>query len=341
MVGGGVKGGLSAQDKAELVLLHASGLSGSQTALEFHTRHPDKPLPDRGLVGTLHDKFRRTGSVSSRTRIMSALKNRLGVSEVTDNKSNLGRALVAEMVGNFVLNFFGCLSVLDLNKAANAQAAPNIVVIALSFGLAIMACVQSLGHVSGAHINPAVTFGFVATGKVTIIRAVLYIIAQCIGAIGGSAALKALTPPAYAESGLGMTTINEASGLTPLQGFGIEFFLGFILVLVVFGVCDPNKADLKAPSAVIIGLTVALGHLGAIDYTGSSMNPARTFGSAVIANIWANHWVYWAGPSLGGIAASLLYTHVFAAPTKGEYSPVQVEEKELKRLDGKNDDGVA
>ncbi|XP_039287904.1 aquaporin-2-like [Nilaparvata lugens] len=124
--------------------------------------------------------------------IMSAFKSRLGVSEVTDNKSNLGRALVAEMVGNFVLNFFGCLSVLDLNQAANSNAAPNIVVIALSFGLAIMACVQSLGHVSGAHINPAVTFGFMVTGKVTIIRALLYIVAQCLGAIGGSAALKSI-----------------------------------------------------------------------------------------------------------------------------------------------------
>lgn len=72
----------------------------------------------------------------------------------------------------------------------------------------------------------------------------------------------------------------------------MEFFLGFILVLVVFGVCDDNKAEIsKAAGALAIGLTVTLGHLSAIDYTGSSMNPARSFGSAVIGNVWDHHWV--------------------------------------------------
>lgn len=261
---------------------------------------------------------------------MSAFKSRLGVTEVSDNKSNLGKSLIAELLGNFLLNFFGCISAVTPHT--------NNVLIAFTFGLTIMALVQGVGHVSGAHINPAVTFGCVAAGKVTIIRAVLYIIAQCIGAIGGSATMKALVPEAI-QGGLGNTGLG--SGLTPVQGFGVEFFLGFVLVFVVFGVCDPNKADQKAPASVIIGLTVTLGHLAAIDYTGASMNPARSFGSAVIANGWDNHWIYWVGPSLGGIAAALLYQHVFAAPNKGEYSPVQVEEKELKRLDGKAEDGVA
>lgn len=72
----------------------------------------------------------------------------------------------------------------------------------------------------------------------------------------------------------------------------MEFFLGFILVMVVFGVCDDNKGEInKAAGALAIGLTVTLGHLAAIDYTGSSMNPARSFGSAVIANVWDHHWV--------------------------------------------------
>ncbi|XP_075227119.1 aquaporin prip isoform X2 [Lycorma delicatula] len=262
---------------------------------------------------------------------MSAFKSRLGVNEVTDNKSNLGKSLIAELIGNFMLNFFGCMSAVTPNT--------NNVLIAFTFGLTIMALVQSVGHVSGAHINPAVTFGCVVTGKVTIIRALLYILSQCIGAIGGSATMKALLSESVIAKGVGNTGL--APYLTSVQGFGIEFFLGFILVFVVFGACDANKGDSKPPAAVLIGLTVTLGHLVAIDYTGASMNPARSFGSAIIANGWANHWIYWVGPSLGGIAAALLYQHVFAAPSKGEYSPVQVEEKELKRLDGKNEDGVA
>lgn len=266
---------------------------------------------------------------------MSIVKDRIGLSELNDNKNNLGRALIAEALGTFMLNFFGCLSVMNL---ATQSEPINFILIAFTFGLTVMAMVQTLGHVSGCHINPAVTAGFLAAGRISIIRGGLYIIAQCLGAIGGSATVKALTPEPY-QGGLGNTGLH--SDLTVTQGLGVEFFLGFILVLVVFGVCDPNKTDVKAPAALAIGLTVVLGHLAAIDYTGSSMNPARSFGSAVVATGWENHWVYWAGPINGGVAAGLMYTHLFAAPAAAEYSPVHAEEKELKRLDGKNEDGLA
>lgn len=86
---------------------------------------------------------------------------------------------------------------------------------------------------------------------------------------------------------------------------------------------------------------MTLGHLLAVDYTGSAMNPARSFGSALVANEWADHWVYWAGPIAGGIAAALLYVHGFSAPpveTPPRYRAVAGDEKELKRLDGKGDD---
>lgn len=82
-----------------------------------------------------------------------------------------------------------------------------------------------------------------------------------------------------------------ANGVKPLQGLGIEFFLGFLLVLCVYGVCDGNKPDSRFIAPLAIGLTVSLGHLGAIHLTGSSMNPARTFGTAVVYNQWVEHWV--------------------------------------------------
>lgn len=82
-----------------------------------------------------------------------------------------------------------------------------------------------------------------------------------------------------------------AKELTALQGFGVEVFLGFVLVLTVFGVCDQNRPEAKAAGPLAIGLAVTLGHLGAIHFTGASMNPARSFGSAVIATYWTHHWV--------------------------------------------------
>uniref|UniRef100_A0A1B6CWT4 Aquaporin n=1 Tax=Clastoptera arizonana TaxID=38151 RepID=A0A1B6CWT4_9HEMI len=265
---------------------------------------------------------------------MAAIKDRVGLTELSDKSSNLGKALAAECLGTFCLNFFGCLSVMNLG----VQSEPiNMVLIAFTFGLTVMAIVQAIGHVSGGHINPAVTFGFLAAGRISIIRAILYVVAQCVGAVAGSATVKALTPEQY-HGGLGNTGLQ--TDLTASQGLGVEFFLGFILVLVVFGICDPNKTDTKAPAALVIGLTVVLGHLAAIDYTGSSMNPARSFGSAAVASGWDNHWIYWAGPGAGGVAAGLLYTYMFSAPPAADYSPVHVEEKELKRLDGKSEDGL-
>ncbi|PSN40179.1 Aquaporin AQPAe.a [Blattella germanica] len=163
------------------------------------------------------------------------------------------------------------------------------------------------------------------TGNIAIIKGFLYIIAQCIGSLAGTAVLKAFTPNAT-QGKLGATELGE--DVLPIQGFGVEFMLGFVLVIVVFGVCDANRPEFKGFAPLVIGLTITLGHLAALSYTGSSMNPARTLGSAVVSGIWSDHWVYWLGPILGGCSAGLLYKYVLsAAPveTTTEYSPVQVQ----------------
>lgn len=276
----------------------------------------------------------------------------LGLEELTNNKNGLGKALLAEAVGVFFINYFGCLSCLkpaaqSLSFTVTGSAESNqtwssapveftsqTIAIALSFGLVIFVLVQTLAHVSGAHLNPAITIGLLATGKITIIRGILYIVVQCLGAIAGSGVLQILVP-----ENLGATTPSPK--VTPSQALGLEFFLGFILVLVVCGVCDPNKPFIKSTAALAIGWTVAVGHITTVGLTGSSMNPARSLGSAVVTGTWTYHWVYWVGPILGGVVASLLYTFIFSAPEAGEYAPVNVEEKELKRLDGKNEDGLA
>ncbi|XP_053601307.1 aquaporin AQPcic [Plodia interpunctella] len=266
---------------------------------------------------------------------MGDLAKRIGFDELTNGAAGIGKALAAEFIGNLLLNLFGCGSVINVKNGVDAPV--NIILVALTFGFTIFAAVSAIGHISGGHLNPAVTVGLASVGRVKPVRAILYIVAQCAGACAGSGLLKALTPDRVAGN-LGMTTLG--TDVTSLQGFGIEFFLGFVLIFVVCGVCDPHKPDAKATAPLAIGLTVALGHLMAVDYTGASMNPARSFGSAIVhAVIWENHWVYWAGPVAGGVAAALLYVHVFSAPAvdSPHYRPVATDDKELKRLGGKSE----
>ncbi|CAH0559073.1 unnamed protein product [Brassicogethes aeneus] len=272
---------------------------------------------------------------------MGNFKETLGVSELKAKNNNIWKALLAEFIGNVLLNLFGCGAVVNYKGDV-----AGTVLISLTFGLTIFVVVQSLGHVSGAHINPAVTCGMLATGNIKIIKGILYIIVQCLGALAGSGILKALIPEELQESGIGVTMVSSTLKLTPIQGLGVEFFLGFILVLTVCGVCDPNRPEAKAAAGLAIGLAVAVGHLVGVQLTGSSMNPARSFGAGVIANVWTDHWIYWVGPILGGISAALLYKHAFAAPSLGplkiieRYTTVVTDEKELRRLDAKMDENM-
>ncbi|KAG4071593.1 hypothetical protein HA402_011747 [Bradysia odoriphaga] len=255
---------------------------------------------------------------------MSSFKYKLGINELSSKKQRIWNALIAEFVGIFFLNFFGCASCTSNDKT----------MISFAFGLAVFMAVMAIGHVSGGHINPAVTIGMLVTGKISFVRAILYIIVQCCGAIAGTAALKSVIPVEF-HDGLGHTDL--ATDVLPAQGLGIEFFLGFVLVFTVFGVCDENKPDARFVAPLAIGLTVTLGHLGAVGFTGASMNPARTFGTAVIRNVWNNHWLYWVGPILGGIGASLLYTQVLSAPEDENVADkyrTNASDKEMKRLEG-------
>ncbi|XP_034945651.1 aquaporin AQPAn.G-like [Chelonus insularis] len=253
---------------------------------------------------------------------MANLKSVLGAHELTDKKAGLWRALIAEFFGTMLLNFFGCGAVIT----------QNVVAIALAFGLAVTGAVQGIGHVSGGHINPAVTFGLAAIGKVSILRAVLYVLAQSAGAIAGSAMIRALSPEEM-EGFIGVVSL--APHVSPVQGLGVEFFLALILVLVVCGACDDAKIESKGIAPLIIGLTVTLSHLVGVPRTGAGMNPARSLGSSVVMGNFENHWLYWVGPILGGMAGGLIYIHALGpakVPEQKTYSSVATEEKELHRL---------
>ena len=209
------------------------------------------------------------------------------------------RKLVAEIVGTFALIFIGAGSII---------AAGDIVAVALAHGLVIALLVSSLGHVSGALFNPALTLGLWVTRRMDTANTVAYIIAQLIGAVLGALTLVVLFPESFRDNAeLGTPLLN---GVTFAQGVGIEIVLTAFLMLAVFG----TALDKRGPSlgGFGIGLVLTMDILAGGRFTGAAMNPARAFGPALLNGNWDDHIVYWIGPIVGAVLAALLYHYVFA-----------------------------
>jgi MIP family channel proteins len=225
------------------------------------------------------------------------------------------RHFAAEFIGTFALVFVGGGAIITSPLLSQQAAVVNI---ALAHGLILALLVSATMKVSG-HLNPAVTAGFLVTGRIDPMMAVVHWIAQLLGAIIASYTLKALYPAAIvAVTRLGGQSIS--SDVTLLQAIALEAIATFFLVFVVFG----TAVDPKGPKVggFAIGLTVTAGILSIGPLTGGSMNPARSFGPAVVTHIFEGQTAYWVGPLLGGVAAALLYDRLFlrgepAAPSTG------------------------
>ncbi|XP_054451998.1 aquaporin-4-like [Anoplopoma fimbria] len=218
------------------------------------------------------------------------------------------RCIGAEFLAMLLFVMLSLGSTINWGAAEEDPRPADLVLISLCFGLTTATMVQCFGHISGAHINPAVTAAMVMTRKLSLAKGIFYLLAQCVGAIVGAGILYGITP-ASVRGGMGVTTIN--SSISVGKALVVESFITFQLVFTVFATCDHNRNDLKGSSALAIGLSVCVGHLFAIPYTGASMNPARTFGPAMITWCWESHWVYWLGPTLGGTLAAALYHYLF------------------------------
>ncbi|KAK3607003.1 hypothetical protein CHS0354_023402 [Potamilus streckersoni] len=265
----------------------------------------------------------RQNLVNPEDRFPENLQKFRTLTSLDDIKSfRLWKAVMAEFVGTFILVLVGCGSCIQ-SWPSNGSISLNdtkvdlpiehfdadIVQIALAFGLSVSTVVWILGHVSGGHINPAVTCATVITRRVSVVRAVLYIIAQLIGAVTGAVVLKAVTPNEM-QGTLGCTLLDKH--VNDVMGILLEFLITFVLVLTVFAASDKQRKDLGGSFPLTIGLSVTMCHLFAVRYTGSSMNTARSFGPALVMGLWSDHWVYWLGPIFGGISAGLLYDNIFA-----------------------------
>ncbi|XP_053352448.1 aquaporin-1-like [Clarias gariepinus] len=211
------------------------------------------------------------------------------------------RAVFAELIGTIMFVFYGVCAIIG---NGNSSYPDHEVKVALAFGLAIAILSQSLSHVSGAHLNPAVTLAMLVSCQVSLCRALWYIVAQVTGAVIASSIVLGVRPLVVESLGL-----NKLNGVSPGQGFGIEFLLTLQLVLCILATMD-KRQNIAGAAPFAIGLSVALGHLAGLSYTGCGINPARSFGPALVSMDFENHWVYWAGPLCGSVVAALLYDFV-------------------------------
>lgn len=217
------------------------------------------------------------------------------------------RALTAEGIGTFALCFIGILAI-NTDAITGAAGTASLTTIAFAHGLTIAVMIAALGAHSGAHFNPAVTAGFVATGRMAPVRGVQYVGAQLAGAALASLLIAFLFGTEVVANG----TPAMAASVRPLGGAAVEAVTTFFLVLVIFGTAVDDRAP-KSIFPMAIGLTVALDIMATGPITGAAMNPARVLGPALVGGQWESHWVYWVGPIMGGVAAAFLQHHLFLA----------------------------
>ncbi len=213
----------------------------------------------------------------------------------------------AELLGTFVLTLFGC------GSAAIAGEALGTLGIAFAFGLSIVAMAYAIGNISGCHINPAVSLGVWMNGKMTSKDFLGYVIAQCIGALLAAVVLATIIGMTNLGgtdiTGLGANGYGAASsvGLTACGALIVEIILTCIFVLTILGVTSSEKTS--AIAGLVIGLTLTFVHIMGIPLTGTSVNPARSFGPALVLGGQAlcQLWVFVVGPFIGAALAALIW----------------------------------
>lgn len=220
---------------------------------------------------------------------------------------------VAEFVGAFTLIFIGAGAAVAANQAHD----PTLIGVAVANGVAIAVMVSNLGHISGGHFNPAITFGFLITRRIRPAMAVLYWLAQFGGAALAALLVRDLLPRATSEAvNLGVPALGH--GVDASSGFLLEAVLTFFLVWAVFATAVDPRGAFKAIAGLAIGLTITIDVLFGGPFTGAAMNPARAFGPQLVGDHWSHAWVWYAGPVLGGIVAATVYELLYLRPARVE-----------------------
>jgi aquaporin Z len=235
---------------------------------------------------------------------------------------NLSKRLVAEFIGTAWLVFGGC------GAAVLSAAYPNLGIgfagVALAFGLTVMTMCYAIGHISGCHLNPAVSVGLVAGRRFPVAHLLPYIVAQVLGATTGAAVLYVIASGkpgfvlgSFAANGYGT---HSPGGYSLLACFVAEVVLTMFFLLVILGATDSRAPQSLA--GVAIGLCLTLIHLVGIPVTNTSVNPARSTSQALFVHGWAlgQLWLFWAAPIIGGLLAGVVY-HAFFAESAAAVAP--------------------
>ena len=217
------------------------------------------------------------------------------------------RKMIAESVGTFILVFFGCGAAVFMGEHI------GMLGISFAFGLSIIAAAYSIGHISGAHLNPAVSVGMVAAGKMSVPELIQYVIGQVAGAVIAALVILLIAEGqadySVAQNGLGQNGYGAGylGEYTMGAAFIFEVVATFLFVTVILGATQAGAPVMLA--GIVIGLTLAAIHMVGINITGVSVNPARSFGPAVFAGASAltDLWLFVVAPLLGGVAAGLVF----------------------------------
>ncbi|KAL0280364.1 UNVERIFIED_CONTAM: hypothetical protein PYX00_001676 [Menopon gallinae] len=215
---------------------------------------------------------------------------------------------MSETIGTALLVFLGCSSAVP----SITSTPPSHIQICLVFGFAVCIIIQMFGHVSGAHLNPAVTVSACIFRLVPVSIIALYFVSQLIGGILGYGAILSLYP---AQSNMNVThgfcTTVPNPGISTFQAFLVEFFASSILILICCGVWDKRNANKHDSAPIKFGLAITAIATPLGPYTGGSMNPARSFAPALFTGVWNAHWIYWLAPISAGVLVTYFYKFVF------------------------------
>ena len=236
------------------------------------------------------------------------------------NTRKWAKLVIVEFLGPFALVFMGVGAVIQTQGG-------DLVAIALAHGLGIGLTIAAVGHISGGVFNPALAVGLWAARRLDQTRALVYVVAECLGALAAAGCLALLYDDADRDAvnlgvpAVGHGILDPAVELGAGVALAMEIILTFFLMFVVFGVAIDNRTGGRAIAALAIGLTITMDIFAGGAVSGAAMNPARWFGPAVVQGDFADFWIWIVGPIVGAVAAALLYNDVLLADTPAGAAP--------------------
>jgi aquaporin Z len=218
------------------------------------------------------------------------------------------RRSFVELLGTFALVFV----VVGTIMAVGPQAEAGTLEVALAYGLVVAVMVSAVAHISGGHFNPAITFGFLLTRRISVLLGLAYWIAQLTGGVLATLLLRWIFPAANRDAANLGAPARHTIELGP--ALVVEALLTFFLVWVVFATTADPRSTYSAVAGLAIGLVVVFDSLMGYSLTGAALNPARAFGPELISNTWGDFWIWYVGPMAGGAIAALLYDELYLRP---------------------------